>query len=176
MEGTRPALDRQLTPEDFRAWYWLKEELVSFCQQNGLPTSGPKLDIADRVETFLKDGTVLKPERRTARVGTMPTTFTRDTVIEDGWRCTRPLREWFESEVGRSFRFTGPVRDILHNGVGHTLGEAADVWRATHKQKSEHIAPQLEYNRHMRAYFEKHPGATHEEAIASWWDKRGERR
>ncbi|MEM1054057.1 MAG: DUF6434 domain-containing protein [Bacteroidota bacterium] len=172
----RPPLTASLSPAEFRAYYWLKEELVAFCRENGLPTSGPKLDIADRIAAFLMDGTILRPAPLPIRKGAMPTTFSRETVIGDGWRCTRSLREWFESEVGRGFRFTGPVREILHNGQGRTLGEAADLWRETHTQKSERIAPQLEYNRHMRTYFENHPGATREDALAAWWEARSRRR
>lgn len=39
----RPALDRSLDSKTFRDFYYLKEELVSFCRENGLPVSGGKL-------------------------------------------------------------------------------------------------------------------------------------
>lgn len=176
MMESRPPLDASLSPEEFRAWYWLKDELVTFCRSNGLPVSGPKSGIADRIAAFLTDGTIQRPPPRVARSGSMPETFTRETVIGDGWRCTRALRDWFVGELGRGFRFTGPVREILHNGSGRTLGDAADAWLATRHQTSDHIAPQLEYNRHMRSFFEANPDATRSEAIAAWHAHRAQRR
>ncbi|MEY4500343.1 MAG: hypothetical protein RIS52_233, partial [Pseudomonadota bacterium] len=38
------------------------------------------------------------------------------------------------------------------------------------------IAPSLEYNQHTRAFFAANPGSTRQDAIASWWDKRGKRK
>lgn len=38
----RPALDRSLDSKTFRDFYYLKEELVNFCRENGLPVSGGK--------------------------------------------------------------------------------------------------------------------------------------
>ena len=38
----RPELDKNLSSDTFREFYYLKEELVEFCRQNGLPASGEK--------------------------------------------------------------------------------------------------------------------------------------
>ena len=36
----RPVLDRNLDSKIFRDYYYLKEELVNFCRENGIPVSG----------------------------------------------------------------------------------------------------------------------------------------
>ena len=36
----RPDLSAKLDAATFRSYYYLKEELVSFCRENGLPASG----------------------------------------------------------------------------------------------------------------------------------------
>ena len=38
----RPDLTRQLSAQDFRDYYWLKEELLAFCRAQGLSTLGSK--------------------------------------------------------------------------------------------------------------------------------------
>lgn len=55
----RPDLTKQLDNKTFSQFYYLKEELVDFCRQNGLPTSGSKLEIANRIVCFLDTGKIL---------------------------------------------------------------------------------------------------------------------
>ena len=43
----RPLLNRELTGESFRKWYWLKEELTDFCRANDLPATGSKYEDSD---------------------------------------------------------------------------------------------------------------------------------
>ena len=49
----RPVLDRNLDSKTFRDFYYLKEELVNFCRENGIPVSGGKIEITDRIAYFL---------------------------------------------------------------------------------------------------------------------------
>ena len=169
----RPPLDLALAPDVFREWYWLKDELLVFCRIHDLPTAGPKQEVADRIATFLTDGTVLAPRKRTRPAGTMPTTFTRETVIGPGWRCSQTLRAFFEREAGPGFRFNETLRTFIREGEGRTLADALAVWEENRGARTDEIAPQFEYNRHMRTYFEAYPEATREDAIAAWHDKRG---
>ena len=55
----RPALDRDLDSKTFRDYYYLKEELVSFCRENGLPVSGGKIELTDRIAYFLETGNIV---------------------------------------------------------------------------------------------------------------------
>ena len=52
----RPVLDRNLDSKTFRDFYYLKEELVNFCRENGIPVSGGKIEITDRIAYFLDTG------------------------------------------------------------------------------------------------------------------------
>ncbi|NRG29885.1 cytoplasmic protein, partial [Bacillus circulans] len=42
----------------------LKEELQSFCREHGMSASGSKIEISDRIETFLRTGEIKKPIRK----------------------------------------------------------------------------------------------------------------
>ena len=49
----RPVLNKHLDGDTFRSYYYLKEELTAFCRQNGIPASGGKLELTDRIAKFL---------------------------------------------------------------------------------------------------------------------------
>lgn len=177
----RPPLTPRLASEEFRRFYWLKEELVNFCRANGLPTMGGKEALAHRIEIFLRTGQA--PDRlprpaKPAPAGKMPNTFARDTVIGAGWHCSQALRAFFEREIGAHFHFNGVMRDFIKHGAGKTLQQAIAAWETSQQpnQPETPIAPQFEYNRHIRAYFKAHPGATLQDAIQAWKEHKAKRR
>ncbi len=176
----RPKLNLQTTPDDFLSYYWLKEELINFLREHNLSTTGSKQDLAARISQFL--ATRIRenkpPQKLVKRTKTMPKTFTRQSLIEAGWRCSQELRAFFEQEIGTHFHFDGVMRDFIHNGIGKTLNEAIDMWEETQRNpmQEKSIAPQFEYNRHIREYFKTHPDAKLKEAIQEWKIKKKERR
>jgi len=62
----RPNLNKNINLKDFKDFYWLKEELVAFCREIGINSSGGKIDIANRIAEYLKTG---KIERRNYKKG-----------------------------------------------------------------------------------------------------------
>lgn len=54
----RPSLDKNISLKDFNDFYWLKEELVSFCRQMGINRSGGKIEIAERILKYLETGEI----------------------------------------------------------------------------------------------------------------------
>jgi hypothetical protein len=175
---SRPELTEKTTAADFRAYYWLKEELVAFCRATGLSTAGSKQEITERIGRFLETGKREAPAiSGTKSSGKMPDHFTRETVIGQNWRCSEPLRAFFSAEIEKPFKFNQVMRDFVKYGQGKTLGEALDTWEAANESPTHtEIAPQFEYNRHMRAYYEAHPDATREDAIKAWKQLRATRR
>ena len=70
----RPKLNKELYAATFRSFYYLKQELADFCKESGLPTSGSKAELTDRIVYFLDTGNVLKSsaERKTVvNIGTL---------------------------------------------------------------------------------------------------------
>lgn len=57
----RPELNIELDVATFRSFYYLKQELADFCKENGLPTSGSKAELTDRIAYFFDTGSVLNP-------------------------------------------------------------------------------------------------------------------
>jgi hypothetical protein len=137
----RPALTSRTALSDFKSFYWLKEELIAFCRQSGLPTAGSKTDLSARIERFLATGHIStlpsNTGHRTASAK-LPDSLGRETLIGPNWTCSEPLRAFFIKEIGPQFHFNGVMRAFIKQGAGKTLQEAIDAWqadRATPKPK-----------------------------------------
>ncbi len=174
----RPHLNPSLSSAEFSAWYWLKKELSDFCRTVGLPASGSKQEIAQRIALWL-DGKNLPSIQRCQR-DVIPEVFELTTVVGTGWRLTRELRAFFENVCGKHFRFNGALREFFATqaNAGKTLSDAVKVYQNSLLQKNATtiIAPQFEYNSHCREFFANHPGATRAEAMIAWRKKRSARR
>lgn len=64
----RLELTSELKSKDFLDNYWLKEELVSFCRDNGLPASGGKQELTERIAAYLDTGRIERVLERIRKV------------------------------------------------------------------------------------------------------------
>ena len=58
--ATRPPLAKDLKSEDFKEYYFLKEELKEFCRKEGLKISGSKNQLEERIIYYLDTGKSLE--------------------------------------------------------------------------------------------------------------------
>jgi hypothetical protein len=172
---SRPALEPTISVEDFRRWYWLKSELIALCRRLRVTTSGSKPELAARIEAHLT-GKPLPADKQTRRSGDMPSHFTAETVIGEGWRCGPALGAYFRQVCGKGFRFNAAIRHVIHEGAGKTLAEAAEVYRQSKLPNTpkQPILAQNQYNQHTRDFFAQHKNATREQCLAAWRRKRKE--
>ncbi|MFM8396263.1 MAG: DUF6434 domain-containing protein [Pirellula sp.] len=168
----RPKLSRRLTEDRFLQHYWLKRELVEFCRSFGLPSSGSKEQLTNRVADHLAGRTMSAIPRKSSRKDPLPDTLTVRTKIGAGWRCSHQLRAFFVAHFGSGFRFNEAIRKFIATGQGKTLGQALEVYRESLKTEAKPIGSQFQYNRHMRQFKLDHPGASHAQAVAAWWEFR----
>ena len=96
----RPKLDKNLSGAAFRAWYWLKDELVEFLRENGLPVTGGKTELTDRIADFLDTGNVNAPKRTRRTSKKSAGDITPDTVIEENFVCSEKHRAFFKTQLG----------------------------------------------------------------------------
>lgn len=54
--NNRPELNKKISLQDFRDFYWYKEELIDFCRSDNLDKRGGKIELANRIEKFLETG------------------------------------------------------------------------------------------------------------------------
>ena len=171
----RPELNKKLDAATFRSFYYLKQELADFCKENGLPTSGSKIELTDRIAYFLDTGSVLKPstKRKTAvNIGTL----TEDTVIEPNIICSEKHRAFFSEKIGKSFSFNVPFQKWLKANAGKTYGEAIRAYYRILEEKKQtktEIGRQFEYNTYIRDFFADNPRKSLHDAIVCWNYKKG---
>ena len=171
----RPKLKKDLDARTFRSYYYLKQELAGFCRENGLPASGSKAELTDRIAYFLDTGKVRKPtaERKTAAT---ICTLTKDTVIEPNIVCSEKHRAFFREKIGKGFSFCVAFQKWLKANAGKTYGDAIrayDQILAEKKQTKTEIGGQFVYNTYIRAFFADNPGKSLHDAIVCWNYKKG---
>ena len=113
----RPILDKNLDSQTFRDFYFLKEELVNFCRENGLPVSGGKLEISDRIAYFLDTGKILSASTERKRATTIPT-ICEDTKMEANFVCSEKHSTFFREHIGNRFSFNVAFQKWLKSNSG----------------------------------------------------------
>ena len=171
----RPELNKELDTVTFRSFYYLKQELIDFCRENRLPTSGSKTELVDRIAHFLDTGNVLKSsanKKAAVPVGT----FTEDTVIEPNIVCSEKHRAFFREKIGKRFSFNVPFQKWLKANAGKTYGDAIRAYHRILEEKKKgktEIDRQFEYNTYIRDFFADNPGKKLHDAIVCWNYKKG---
>ncbi|MDD6327373.1 MAG: DUF6434 domain-containing protein [Eubacteriales bacterium] len=166
----RPPLAKGLDSDIFRDFYYLKEELVLFCRQNGLPTYGGKLALTERIAYYLDTGE-LAPENKIQRKKSVVSLITRNTIIEENFVCSERHRAFFKEQIGDSFSFPVAFQKWLKNNAGKTYEDAISAYYEIKKQKKMNkttIDKQFEYNTYIRDFFENNKGKSLEDAIRCW--------
>ena len=100
-------LRSEMDVAEFRAYYWMKADLVRFARQLGLPTHGYKPELCARIERRLQglpaltESAVKTPNVQ--RDSDRP--IRRDTPVVR-YRSDAKTRAFFESQIGPGFHFT----------------------------------------------------------------------
>ena len=166
----RPSLTRELDSAVFRSFYYLKEELVDFCRKNGLPVSGGKPELTERIACFLDTGKVLPPSAK-KRPAACAGVITEETNIEAEIVYSEKLRAFFHERIGKSFSFNVPFQKWLKENAGKTYGDAIPAYYRVleeKKRKKTTIGRQFEYNTYIRDFFADNRGKSLADAVVCW--------
>ena len=173
----RPLLSKALSVQEFSDFYWLKNELEFFCRDHGISASGSKIEIAARIETFLRTGEIMKPSRKTMSKKKIQTqaTLSLDTVILENHRCSQDVRAFFKTAIHDKFHFSSHIQNYFKQNIGKTYRDVCHAWYEEEERKKnpaykKEIAPQFEYNQFTRDFFAdpNNKGRSREEAIQAW--------
>jgi hypothetical protein len=172
----RPNLTKDISLQSFKDFYWLKEELQTFCRENGLSPSGSKIEISNRIETFLRTGEIIKPVRKSNvnRYIQSQLDLSLSTVISENHRCSQNVRAFFKTVIP-NFHFSTYIQNYFKNNVGKTYHDVVDAWYKEEERKKDpsykkKIDPQFEYNQFIRDFFAdpNNRGKSRKEAIEAW--------
>lgn len=163
----RPELNLNLDSETFRNYYYLKEELMKFCRDNGLPSSGNKKELTERIAHYLDTGEITKTE--TTNKTKILNDISLGTIIEENIVCDEKHRSFFKNIIGPSFTFNVKFQKWLKTNSGKTYKEAVDEYYRIKKDKNKTtIDSRFEYNTYIRDFFIENKDRTLNDAIKCW--------
>jgi len=169
----RPELNRDIKPEEFLNYYWLKSELSEFCKKHDIPKNGSKEELTKRILHFIKTGKILKGEpKRTENKNVISGEITIYSIVQKGYKNDEKNRNFFKSVIGDHFKFNVPFMKWMKENHGKTYGEAIEEWLRIYQEKKSgkkyDISPQFEYNQYTREFFKENPKLTRADAIKCW--------
>lgn len=167
----RPILSKQLDSMTFRSFYYLKEELVNFCRENGLPITGGKVDITNRIAHYLDTGEIITAPSIKTKKAIRTGVISEDDFIEQNFVCSELHRAFFKEKIGPQFTFNVTFQKWLKSNTGKTYADAIIAYYqiiAEKKHGKAKIDKQFEYNTYIRDFFADNQGKTLEDAIRCW--------
>lgn len=166
---TRPPLTTDLTCQEFKEYYFLKEELKDFCRANGLKVSGSKNDLEKRIAYFLDTGNLLNEPKPNQVKAENSAKISLNSKIGENFKCSEDKRQFFEKEIGKSFKFKVNFQRWLKSNPEKTYKDAIDAYLEIQNSKEKtQIDKQFQYNQYIRDFFENNDDKTLEDAIKCW--------
>jgi hypothetical protein len=173
----KPQLNNCIKSAEFRNYYWKKAELINFCKENGLPTSGSKFDLEILITEYIDTG-LCKESASKTRASILKDSdnqLTVDTPVIN-YKNDAITREFFVKHIGAKFKFNAYLREFAKQtnlSVGITYGKLITGWLdyenkiKSSKQKPA-IAKQFQFNQFQRDFYAQEIGKTRQEFLEAW--------
>ena len=178
---SRPEFDNIKSGKEFNEWYWLKEEMVKICKRLGLPISGRKFDLRDRIMYALDNGGKLKPKSKKRKVKSKfnwtESELTLDTRITDNISFGPNFRKFMRSHVGKKFSCGSDFMDWMKASEGKTLDDAiAKYFQLEKRKKDSNFERKIEdnnmFNQYTRDFIKDNPGESLANVRKYWFLKK----
>ena len=162
-------LNRNLKPEEFKEYYFLKEELKDFCRSEGLKVSGSKQDLEKRIVYYLTTGEKLEETTVRQHSTETVTEINLDSKLGVNFKCSEDKRVFFENHIGKGFKFKVKFQKWLKANPDKTYRDAIDAYYQIQSsgEKTE-IGKQFQYNQYIRDFFENNDDKSLDDAIKCW--------
>ncbi len=176
---SRPPLTKDLKSEDFRQYYFLKEELKDFCKNEGLKVNGSKNQLEERIIYYLDTGKSLDDSRHVENKNNYPKSKSNkvttskeirlDSILGENFKCNEDKREFFEKEIGKGFKFKVQFQKWLKANPNKTYQDAIKAYyEIQNSNEKTAIDKQFQYNQYIRDFFKDNDDKTLEDAIKCW--------
>ena len=179
----RPPLTKGLKSEDFKEYYFLKEELKDFCKKEGLKVSGSKNRLEERIIYYLDTGKSLDDSKHAEDKNNLSKPnlnknsaseeIALDSILGENFKCSEDKREFFEKEIGKGFKFKVKFQKWLKANPDKTYQDAIDAYHELQNSKEKtKIDKKFQYNQYIRDFFKDNDDKTLNDAINCWKHKK----
>jgi hypothetical protein len=166
-------MDLPKTKEELYGTYYLKIDLINFCKEYNLPTTGSKENLLEYICGFI-EGKPLnakpKPKQKTMNNSFEPLL---ENIIDNNYSNNEIHRTFFSKTIGNHFKFNVQFMNWMEEKKSKkTYKEAKEVYNKTlldkKSGKKNKIGKQFEYNQYTRDFFENNPNLSREDCIKCW--------
>lgn len=119
----RPDLTKYLDPNIFSQFYYLKSELVVFCRNEDMQTTGNKQELTERISHYLFCGEKLKQPKKKIFYNKVEH-ITLESKIESPFVCSEVHRKFYKDIIDNSFSFIVPFQKWLKQNTGKTYQDS----------------------------------------------------
>ncbi len=161
--------------EEFKEYYYLKEELKDFLRKEGLKVSGSKVQLEMRIIYYLDTGKSLdditkgKTKDKVDKNIVNDSGISLNSLIGENFKCSELKREFFKKEIGSNFKFKVPFQKWLKSNPDKTYADAINTYYNIQNRKEKTtIDNQFQYNQYIRDFFENNKNKSLNDAIKSW--------
>lgn len=168
----RPKLSEVDTFKEFDRWYWPVAEMQAFCRENGVPYTGLKAELRNRLSCFFR-GEPLPAQGKAKKSSWAKMDLHFDTVITEDITFGCNVRGFFRKEIGQKFVCSSVFMKWVKANPGRTLGQAIEYWYELNDLVSEpgfrqEIDRCNNYLQYLRDIRDANPNLSQEDAKRCW--------
>lgn len=155
--------------------------MVEKCKQLGIPYTGGKFELRDRIIYALEnDGAILpvveKPKPK-FKFNWSKATLNLDTEITDNVKFGPNFRRFMSAQIGPHFSCHGDFMDWVREHPGKTLRDAVIKWEELERRKEDpsfqrEIAEHNMLAQYVRDFLADNPNSRFKEALLCWKTKK----
>ena len=162
-------LTKNLSPDEFKEYYFLKEDLKDFCRSEGLKVSGSKGELENRIVHYLSTGEKLVETSTKHSSNENVSEISLDSPLGENFKCSEDKRRFFENKIGKGFKFKVKFQKWLKANPNKTYGDAIEAFYEIQNSKEKtDIGKQFQYNQYIRDFFENNNDKSLDDAIKCW--------
>ncbi|MFD1412470.1 DUF6434 domain-containing protein [Oceanobacillus jeddahense] len=166
----KQAIGKHLDVNTFRNHYYLKEELITFCKQENMQSTGSKEELTNRIAHYLETGEKLRTKRSSKQRNNIDK-IDLESNIEANFVCTEAHRTFYRENIGKSFSFNVKFQQWLKQNTGKTYQDSITAYYQILEDKKKNktkIDKQFEYNTYIRDFFQDNKDQSLKAAITCW--------
>ena len=134
-----------------------------------MKVSGNKGDLEKRIIHYLSTGESLKEPILKQESSENLAEISLDSKLGENFKCSEDKREFFQKEIGSTFKFKVKFQKWLKENPDKTYRDAINAYREIQNSKEKTaIGKQFQYNQYVRDFFEDNKDKSLDDAIKCW--------